>query len=214
MYFIVEDGMNEIKWSRRTRDVEEQQELKLRAVLDVAAHSITTRGYQKTTLDSLARELELTKPALYYYVRNKEDILLKCANLTLKITEGCLTDAIKASDIGLEQLRFFVRAFAEVVVSDYGTDLIREARRYLQGQAYEQLISNIKSGSDMLEKIVLCGIDDGSIRPCSPRHVAFMLFSTLGAMGDWYDPDGPDVPSEIADRFLDVVIHGIGEASK
>ena len=67
--------MPAIQWHRKTKDVEEQQELKRRAVLDVAARLFSTVGYKKTSLDDIAAELDLTKPALYYYARNKEDIL-------------------------------------------------------------------------------------------------------------------------------------------
>ncbi len=58
--------MPAIQWHKKTKDVEEQQELKRRAVLDVAASLFSSVGYKKTSLDDIAAELDLTKPALYY----------------------------------------------------------------------------------------------------------------------------------------------------
>ena len=42
------------------------------------------RGYYKTSLDDIARMQNVTKPTLYYYIKNKEDILVKCEELTCR----------------------------------------------------------------------------------------------------------------------------------
>ena len=43
--------------------------------MTVAARLFAAKGYHATTLDQIAEEIGVTKPALYYYVTNKEDIL-------------------------------------------------------------------------------------------------------------------------------------------
>ena len=44
-------------------------------VIRVAARLFAAKGYYATTLDEIAEKMGVTKPALYYYVANKEDIL-------------------------------------------------------------------------------------------------------------------------------------------
>ena len=48
------------------------------AVLRTAAHLFLEHGYQKSSMSLLAAQLKITKPALYYYFRNKEEILVEC----------------------------------------------------------------------------------------------------------------------------------------
>jgi AcrR family transcriptional regulator len=43
-------------------------------VIRVAARLFAAKGYHATTLDEIAEELGVTKPALYYYVASKGDI--------------------------------------------------------------------------------------------------------------------------------------------
>src|ERR1700712_3612036 len=46
-----------------------------REILKVAARLFAELGYERTTLEMIAEELDLSKPGLYYYVRSKEDVL-------------------------------------------------------------------------------------------------------------------------------------------
>ena len=53
---------------RRTRDTRAE-------ILDVAAELFAERGYDATSLREIAERLGITKAALYYYFRSKDDIL-------------------------------------------------------------------------------------------------------------------------------------------
>src|ERR1700683_5250036 len=45
------------------------------AILDVAIELFTEQGYEKTSLREIADRLGVTKAALYYHFRSKEDIV-------------------------------------------------------------------------------------------------------------------------------------------
>ncbi len=57
---------------QRTRD------LKREAVIRAAARAFSERGYHNTSIDEIAAALNVTKPTIYYYVANKEQLLLEC----------------------------------------------------------------------------------------------------------------------------------------
>jgi len=57
---------------------EQQREAKRHAVLQAAAQLFNERGFHATSLDDIAARLNVTKPTLYYYVKNKDEILLQC----------------------------------------------------------------------------------------------------------------------------------------
>ncbi|MBU1222097.1 TetR/AcrR family transcriptional regulator [Myxococcota bacterium] len=52
-------------------------------ILDAAMKSILEHGYRKTTLEDIAGELGLTKTALYYYFKSKDDLVLALADRQL-----------------------------------------------------------------------------------------------------------------------------------
>ena len=63
---VWDDGIQ----SREDQHREEQHRHKRMSILRVAARAFNTHGYYKTSLDKLAKELSVTKPTLYYYVKN------------------------------------------------------------------------------------------------------------------------------------------------
>lgn len=64
----------------------------------VALDLFTERGYDRTTLQEVAERLEITRPALYYHFRTKEDILTS-------VIEGLLASMDELVDWAARQPR-------------------------------------------------------------------------------------------------------------
>ena len=59
--------MTEIEKTTSTREIE---------IIDSAHEVFLEYGYKKTTMDDVAARLNITRSALYYYYRNKDDLFL------------------------------------------------------------------------------------------------------------------------------------------
>ena len=68
---------------------------KKEAVLLTAVQIFIAKGYRQTSLDDVAKNLKITKPALYYYFHNKEEIYLECYRRGIALTQQSL-DKIRA----------------------------------------------------------------------------------------------------------------------
>ena len=91
-------------------------ELKRDAVLQTAAHLFLEHGFGKTSMSLLASRLQITKPALYYYFRNKEEILVECYRAGIADIEGHL-DRSSDDGSGMERLKQYVHAYATAVLT-------------------------------------------------------------------------------------------------
>src|SRR5579863_6653061 len=89
-------------------------DLKRDAVLQTAAHLFLEHGYQKTSMSMLATRLCVTKPALYYYFRNKEEILVECYRAGIAEIESYLDTS--STGTGLIRLRLYVHSYATVIL--------------------------------------------------------------------------------------------------
>src|ERR1700749_2472714 len=65
-------------WKDAGQSRDDQFAAKRAALIRKAARAFSARGFYNTSLDDIAEELGVTKPALYYYVKNKEEILFAC----------------------------------------------------------------------------------------------------------------------------------------
>lgn len=111
-------NIEKTKLSKPALNREEKRRLKLDAILRHAAAAFMEKGYYKTSLDDIARLHKVTKPTLYYYIKNKEDILIKCENVASIRINGLL-DRVTATDGGgFDQLQKFIEGYVEIVTDD------------------------------------------------------------------------------------------------
>ncbi|HEX5284032.1 MAG TPA: helix-turn-helix domain-containing protein, partial [Bryocella sp.] len=81
-------------------------------VLETAARLFLERGYRSTSLRELATLLKITKPALYYYFQNKEQILVECYRAGITSIEGLLEEGRLDAGSGLERLQNYLHVYA------------------------------------------------------------------------------------------------------
>ena len=96
-------------------DREQQREAKRQAVLQAAAELFNERGFHATSLDDIAARLNVSKPTLYYYVKNKDEILLQCVSQGLEMTLEGIEASRQAGGNAVDQLRACMQVYAGIV---------------------------------------------------------------------------------------------------
>jgi AcrR family transcriptional regulator len=184
--------------------------VKREAVLRTAAHLFLEHGYQKSSMSLLATQLNITKPALYYYFRNKEEILVECYRAGIAHIEGLLTATSENQGNGLRKLYMYVEAYAISVVSfDFGRCVAMLDESELS-PATRREVRAMKRRMDMtLRGYVEEGIADKSIAPCNPKLVSFAIAGAINWIGTWYRPDGGLSPEVIASEFARILTGGL-----
>ena len=64
-----------LKVRKSTQLKDEIAAYKRRRILEEASHLFYTHGYETTTLDAVAEQLNVTKPFIYSYYKNKGELL-------------------------------------------------------------------------------------------------------------------------------------------
>ena len=82
----------------------QQREAKRNAVLSTAAQLFNEKGFHATSLDDIAARLHVTKPTLYYYVKNKDEILIACVRRGLEMMHEGIEQTRLAGGSAIEQL--------------------------------------------------------------------------------------------------------------
>src|SRR3954451_16852645 len=92
----------------RRRDPETKRE----AVLQTAAQLFLEKSYGRTSMNDVAERLNITKPALYHYFSNKEDILLGIYRLGVALIDEILNEIAAHCGTGLEKVQAFIYSHA------------------------------------------------------------------------------------------------------
>jgi AcrR family transcriptional regulator len=178
-------------------------------VLRGAARTFNRLGYHAATLEHVAEELGVTKPALYYYARSKDELLFTCGQMAAEALRDVLDDADHTDLSGLDRLVRFFRIYAEVICQDFGRCLVLTEPRDLAPPLRQEHVSGRRALNLAVRAMIGDGIGDGSIRPCDTRAVAIALFDAFNGLGRWYDAEGAASLQAIVDQYLAFALHGI-----
>lgn len=188
---------------------EEKRKQKLDVILRNAAKAFMERGYYKTSLDDIAKMQNVTKPTLYYYIKNKEDILVKCEEVTCGRINRMLDEVMDSGSGGYEMLYQFIRKYIQIITDDVARCHVRHRGQMEDQSLAEQSIQNHKDIENRVREIIRRGLDDGSIRGCNSTILAILLFDSLNGLTSWYKSDGPVKQDELTEEVLNLVMQGI-----
>lgn len=184
--------------SHRQKAVTPGTDEKRERILKVAERLFAAQGYANTTIDQIVRALGLTKPFVYYYFHNKQEIF---ETLSWCPTVACFT----VMDFALDDLRP-----AQLKVSEGLERLIRATIAhypaaffpYREPQVYrpEYLAAQKKLAHHFYDRLCALleqGRREGSFDFSETRITALAACSLPGFLYAWYRPDGRLGPEEM-----------------
>jgi AcrR family transcriptional regulator len=196
-------------FSSRRRDPATKRE----AVLKTAAQLFLEKSYGRTSLNDVADRLNITKPALYHYFRNKEEILLECYRLGTTLIGDTLDNIASHCGTGLEKVEAFIYSYANVMTINFGRCVMRLDDGDLSSAALAEVRNYKRKIDRRLRSFIQEGIEDGSITPCDPKIAAFAIAGAVNWICQWYEPEGPLSAEEIASQFARTLTQGLARSS-
>lgn len=181
-------------------------------VLGAAARTFNRLGFHIATLDDVAAELGVTKPALYYYAKSKDELLFACGQMALDALDGALDKSDETNLTGRERLSRFFRLYAEIICEDFGRCLVLTEPRDLAPKSRKANVSGRRALNLAVRGIIKDGIKDRSIRRCDERVLAIAMFDAFNGIGRWFDPKGASKLSDILDQYIEIFLSGISAA--
>jgi AcrR family transcriptional regulator len=179
------------------------------AVVRVAAREFNRRGFHNTSLDDIAAALNVSKPTIYYYVANKEQLLFECFRAGLEPIRAAFEEVAGRDAPARERLAEVLRRYAAAIASEYGWCMVRAEDQDL-GEGLRRHINALKSEIDQgIRQLLVAGMRDGSIAPCDPKMTAFAFAGALNWIAHWYRDNQPLTPGDIGDAFVALFERGI-----
>jgi AcrR family transcriptional regulator len=178
-------------------------------ILKSAAVAFRRLGYHGATVEEIAAALRMKKGNLYYYFRNKEDILFACHQYSLdRLLE--LLEEVEASGLGAEQkLRRLIVAFVHTILDElHGTALFLDLEA-LSPAHLKTVIARRDKFDRGVRQVLEEGMTAGTFAPNDAKLLAFAIFGSVNWIPRWFNPQGPASSEEIADRFADYLIAGL-----
>ncbi|MHB1675175.1 MAG: TetR/AcrR family transcriptional regulator [Acidobacteriaceae bacterium] len=185
-------------------------DVKRDAVLLTAAHLFLEQGYRRTSMSELATRLKITKPALYYYFHNKEEIVVECYRRGIAVIEAGLDKALVSHGAGFDKVKAYIEAYATAVVQhEFGRCVAMLDDGALSESARREVRALKRRIDATLRGYIEQGMQDGSIAACDAKLAAFAIAGAVNWIGTWYKPCGPLSADVIGKQFAWLLTEGL-----
>jgi AcrR family transcriptional regulator len=186
---------------------------KLDRLLTVSAELMATRGFSQTSIRDVATASGFSLGGMYYYFKNKEDLLFQIQQRTFSNLLAVQENEVAAGGEARSRLRriirnhlaYFTSHFAELKVCTFELES-------LQGGRYTAIAGLRRRYFDCLAAVIgeLLGVDpanassDGRI-----RHKTLFVFGMLNWIFMWYDPERDSSVEALGDEMVSLVLDGL-----
>ena len=198
------------KWSNQLGSAQDQFDLKRQAAIVQALRVFGRRGFKSTSLDEIAAALHVTKPALYYYFKDKQELLYECHKLSMDVGDQSLDAGIAAGSTGLDKILKFISGYVAALTSEFGASSVLDELDALKTDDRRQVIRRRRAFDRRLRALVDEGIQDGSIRPCDSKLAVFWFMGAIHGIPSWFRSDGEQTGHEIAHKFAELLSRALG----
>jgi AcrR family transcriptional regulator len=194
---------------RSPADRRREREQKREAVLLAAVRMFNAQGFHATSLDDVAASLGVSKPTIYHYLGNKDQVLLECVTRGVEQLRDAADAAHAMPGTGLDRLRSFLTRYAEINMDDFGRCVIRTADEALSPPSAARFRALKREIDKAMRGLIAEGVADGSIVAEDVRLTAFTLAGALNWPARWHQPEGGQSAGEVAARMVEILTAGL-----
>ena len=179
----------------------------------VAADLITEKGFDATSMNDIARAVNLTKAGLYYYVSGKEELLYAIVCYGMETIENGVIAPSRLLGDPEEQLREVVKRHtalltqmggAITILTDEVNSLAPAHRRKMiaKKRAYLEFVREILN---KLKRAIRLRSDNVGL-------LSMNVFSTILGVARWYRPRNEKERSSVIEEVIEFVMAAVLKA--
>ena len=193
------------KRSRRGRPGYDRETL-----INRATEVFVSRGYDGTSMDTVARELGITKSAIYHHVTSKEELLHLAISRGVRALDSAVeTESLRENVNALERLRLAVRA-SVVILIEYHHSVTLLLRVRGNSPLEREALEARRNIDAKVRALVEAAITEGGLRSdFTPGLITRLLFGMVNSITEWYRPSYPVDPETIAEAVTTMAFQGL-----
>jgi AcrR family transcriptional regulator len=190
-----------------------RRELVENEIYEHAIRLFAERGFAGTSLQDIAGALGITRPALYYYVKSKDELLAKLAADVAGGSAAQITELAARPDLDAAgKLREIVRltALRQATQPERFRLLIRSEAE-LPAELSDAYDTSRRAVLRAVTGVIEEGMRAGRFRPADARIAALGVIGMWNWVAWWFRPDR-DSADAVADQLADMAIAALQRA--
>lgn len=163
-------------------------------------------------MQDLADAMGMQKASLYYYIRSKEELLVRVCERGTDAFTNELSEIVALDLSATEKLRRAIECHLVALCEqlELFTVFLRE-QKFLGEPQKRKLRGEGKHHAELLAEILQQGIAGGEFRAVNVTVTTLAILGMCNWLYEWYSPGGALPPREIAGMFSELVLRGLVE---
>ncbi|HEY6295744.1 MAG TPA: TetR/AcrR family transcriptional regulator [Streptosporangiaceae bacterium] len=185
-----------------------RRDLVANEIYEQATRLFAERGFAGTSFQDIADAVGLTRPALYYYVRSKEELLAK---LVTEITEGSaagISAIARRADLDPPAKLHAIVTASVLRQAEYAARfrLLIRSEADLPDELAKAHEAGRRGVLKAVARVIDQGVEEGAFRPVDARIAALGLLGMNNWVAWWFQPDGKDSAEAVAGQLADMAV--------
>nr|WP_263326614.1 TetR/AcrR family transcriptional regulator [Neobacillus sp. Marseille-Q6967] len=181
---------------------------KKQEILRSAAAVLAEKGYQGATMEEIAAKLLMTKGSMYYYFKNKDDLLYHCHQMIMEISLERIDEVYNSKLDPVEKLRNAIREHIILATSEKSMFMVMDKpNQNFSDEQLEEVLDLRRNYSQYFDRIINEGIAKEVFDPhVDVKMVRMIILGALNWIQQWYTQGGSKSGEEIADAFAEYLL--------
>jgi AcrR family transcriptional regulator len=188
-------------------------QLKREAILRSAAAAFRRKGYHGTSMEDISEQLLMTKGSLYYYFKDKEEILYACHDFSLdrvlQRTREVLEEQKGAP--AAEKLSALIDGLVHVMIDDLQGSALALDFSVLQGEPLQKIIARRDQFERAMRGVINEGVKAREFRNVDSKLATFAILGAINWISKWYSPEGAFKAADIGRMYSDLFVKGLSK---
>lgn len=180
-------------------------------IIRAASKVFKEKGYENGRLEDIANELGILKGSLYYYIDNKEDLLLGVVELPIKEITEKVEEIADSDEEPIEKIRLIVEAHLHFIEDHSAALSVYLERKWDKNNPnYIKVFELGKRHEDAIIRVIEDGIKKKQIyKGMDPKVIAYTILAICNWPYRWYKPNGRYSIKEISTIITNLCLNGI-----
>ncbi|WP_449619948.1 TetR/AcrR family transcriptional regulator [Robertmurraya sp. Marseille-Q9965] len=171
-------------------------------ILRSAAAIFAEKGYHGTTMEEVAARLLMTKGSMYYYFKNKDDLLFHCHQMIMEKSIGQMEEILNSPLTWKEKLEGAIKAHVQLATSEKSMFMVMDKpNQHFTDEYLQEILASRTKYAQYFDQILLEGISSKEFQNVDVKMVRMIILGALNWIQEWYRPEGEKSGEEIANAF-------------
>ena len=176
-------------------------------ILRSASSVISRQGFHKTTMEDIAAELLMTKGSLYYYFKNKEELLFHCHDLILTGAMELMEDIYQEDISSEDKMEKAIKVHLDIAIQEKEIfNLIVKPEQIFSEENIEDIVKKRDAYAGLFDKIIAQGVERGEFNLRQQKMARMIILGATNWIQVWYSEKGEFSKEEIEEIYAEFLI--------